>query len=287
MLRNNVVILVAFLGSIVLHLLTIPILYTKNPPLAFLPPVKATHLETPTVDYPEIELGIDNSKESTLTWIGYEEYEEQRAHFSEVEQASMKSEVDIAKPMPTLNALATIQQAIRPAKKLTLQFLEALKGITILTPSNESLLSEPISESAEVKPVDVPVPPSPTELVEDTPLEGNPSDRDSSATSIIEFSPNDWKLGQPLAAPGIVLRPKRPPSKPYLPELNSPSTLVAGLHISNTGKPQDVIILVSSGSRVIDRKWNSCLYRWRASGDQIDALEDEETLMITIQILFR
>jgi hypothetical protein len=287
MLRDNVVVFVALLGSIVLHLIAIPIFYKKNPPMSYLPPAKATHLETPADEYPEIELGIDDSNESTLTWIGYEEYEEQRARFSEVEQASMKIEADVAKPIPTLSALTTVQQVIQPVKEISIQFLEAMKGITLLTPSNIPVLSQPSPKKIDTKTVDIPVAPSPPEKVEDTPVDGNPSDRESTATSIIQFSPDQWRSGMPLAAHGIVLRPRRPSFTANQMVTNAPGTLAAELHINKSGRPSHVIILVSTGSKSIDRSLRSSLYRWRASGDQIDALNDEETLTIIIQLLFR
>ncbi|MBC8309566.1 MAG: hypothetical protein ISR75_00580 [Phycisphaerales bacterium] len=288
MLRDNAVVLIAFLGSIGLHLIAIPILYKKNPPLVYLPPPKSTHLETPADEYPEIELGIDDSNESTLTWIGYEEYEEQRARFSKVEQAAMKIEADVARPVPTLIALTTIQQAIQPVKEMSIQFLEALKGVKLITPSNVPVLPQPSPKKIETKTVDIAVAPSPTEEVNDTPVDGNPSDRESTATSIIQFSEDQWMSGKPLAAHGIVLRPR----KQELPNAwksfyNSPDTLVAQMQINNSGKPMRVIILDSTGSRYLIQDIKSNLYRWRASGDQIDALNDEETLTITIQLLFR
>ena len=68
-----------------------PIFYSEKPSMAHIPTAKATHLKTPDIENPEIELGIDKSRESTLTWIGYEEYEEQLARFATVEQADMRA----------------------------------------------------------------------------------------------------------------------------------------------------------------------------------------------------
>ena len=77
MYRDYVAILLAFALSVGLHLYILPMAYSSKPPMTYIPPTKATNLETPKTEMPEIELGIDSSKESTLTWIGYEEYEEQ------------------------------------------------------------------------------------------------------------------------------------------------------------------------------------------------------------------
>lgn len=276
-LRENIAILVALVLSVGLHLLVLPIVYSKKPPMTHLPPAKATHLETPPVEKPEIELGIDNSKESTLTWIGYEEYEQQRARFAEVEQASMKTETDVPEPNPSMDVVATLQQLTEPVAEMASKLLEALQGIEISTPAKEVPLVQPVSK---------PPIPEPVEVVEEVPVEGNPSDRDSEATSVIQISPDQWRSGKPLASQGIVLRPRRPSFTANQLVTNAPSDLVAELHIDRRGKPQDVVILFSTGSPSIDRSLESSLYRWRASGDQIDALEDEETLNITIHITF-
>jgi len=277
MYRDYVAILLAFALSVGLHLYILPMAYSSKPPMTYIPPTKATHLETPKTEMPEIELGIDSSKESTLTWIGYEEYEEQRARFAEVEQASMKIETDIAEPETTSVSLQAIQQFTIPIEEMTSQLLEMLRGIEITTPSKEV----PVVETV----VDTVADPQ-TEIVEDVPIEGNPSDRDSEATSIIKISRDQWRSGKPLASQGIVLRPRRPSFTANQLVSNAPSDLVAELHISRSGKPQDVVILLSTGSPSIDRSLESSLYRWRASGDQINELIEDETYAITIHITF-
>jgi hypothetical protein len=277
-LRENIAIIFALVLSMGLHLLILPIVYSKKPPMTYLPPAKATHLETPRVEKPKIELGIDHSKESTLTWIGYEEYEEQRARFAEVEQASMKTKTEVAKP--TAFSMPSFQQMAIPVAEMASQLLEALQGIEISTPAKEVPVIFPEVEVIEEPTLE------PVEVVEEVPVDGNPSDRDSDATSVIKISPDQWRSGKPLASQGIVLRPRRPSFTANQLVINAPSDLVAELHIDRRGKPQDVVILFSTGSPSIDRSLESSLYRWRASGDQIDALEDEETLNITIHITF-
>ena len=275
--RDNIVILIALVLSVGLHLLILPVVYSKKPPMTYLPPAKATHLETLSLEKPVIELGIDKSKESTLTWIGYEEYEEQRARFAKVEQAAMKTEVDVAQPQPPAISHSLFQQMAIPIAEMASKLLEALRSIEITTPANELPIVQPTVEVVEQPP---------TKVEEDAPFEGNPSDRDSEATSVIKISPEQWKSGKPLAAQGIVLRPRRPSFTANQLVTNAPSDLVAQLHINNRGKPQDVVILFSTGSPSIDRSLESSLYRWRASGDQIDAIDDGETLIITIHITF-
>ena len=114
----------------------------------------------------------------------------------------------------------------------------------------------------------------------------NPSDRYSEATSLINISKEQWKSGKPLAAEGIVLRPRKPSFTANQLVTNAPSGLVATLHINRIGKPIRVEILVSTGSFSIDRSLESSLYRWRASGERIDSLVEDETVRITIHIMF-
>ncbi len=276
-LRENIAILCAFLLSILLHLLVLPIVYAKKPPMAYLPPAKATHLETPIAEKPEIDLGIDKSKESTLTWIGYEEYEEQRARFANVEQAQMKADTELADPNQATAVLTTIQDISKPFSEFTSQFLEMLQGIEITIPSKEIV---------KVEQVEIPETPHLQVEIEEIPAEGSPSDRDSEATSVINITSDQWKKGKPLAAQGIVLRPRRPSFTANQLVTNAPSDLVAELHIGARGKPKRVVIVYSTGSGSIDRTLEASLYRWRASGDKIDALVGEETVNITIHITF-
>lgn len=250
--------------------------------MKFSPPVKATHLETPTQE-DKIELGIDNSEVSTLTWIGYDEYQEQLARFAEVEQASMKKDAQTSKPIPTLEFL---NEAARPMVEMAMEFLESMRGIKITTPSRdlptkEKVKQKPTKESVHQKPTKNTDPVSVEE-----PYEGNPSDRDSEATSIIHVSRNMWKSGKPLAADGIVLRPRRPSFTANQLASYAPRDIVACLTIDKSGKPIMVSITSSTGSRSIDRSLLSSLYRWRASGDKIKSLRAGENVKITIHIMF-
>ncbi|MBT4530704.1 MAG: hypothetical protein HOC27_05815 [Phycisphaerae bacterium] len=285
--RNNAALLCALAGSLTIHAFVIPAVYGSKPSMAHLPDTKATHLETPPIEDKSIELGIDKSKEATLTWIGYEEYEEQRARFAEVEQAAMKTEIEFATPSPIATAINAAKQLANPLAQMAADLLEAIQGIEIQIPSNEPDVV--VQKIKQPKPTETPLPKSPepvAEVVEEVIVEGTPSDRDSSATSTIKITPEQWKSGKPLAAQGIVLRPRRPSFTANQLVSNAPSDLVADLFINNKGKPANVDIVFSTGSVSIDGSLISSLYRWRASGEQIDALEDGETILISIHITF-
>ena len=293
MKNDSLVITFSICISVGIHALLLPMV-SASESLAHSPTTKATHLETPKLEEPEIELGIDNSTTSTLTWIGYDEYEEQRARFSEVEQAEMEANEQVS---PSAPVQEQVKQEPKPDKKTIDQYLDSIHNLPFSKSKNEpekqqetetaeqpTKVKEEIVSEEKVKPT---VPAEPTEPKEPAEPHNNPSDRDSEATSVIQITPDQWKLGKPLAANGIVLRPKRPSFTANQTVSNIAGNLGADLIINKHGKPTNVVIRVSTGSFSIDRTIESSLYRWRASGEKIDALVGDETITITINILFR
>ena len=288
---NNdcLVITIAVCASIGMHALVLP-LVSASESLAHSPTTKATHLKTPKLENDEIELGIDNSTTSTLTWIGYDEYEEQRARVSEIEQAEMNADVSVS---PTKFQKEATPQESRPEKEILDKFVESLQKSPFLVLKNKTeapqsgQTDEPPTPAPDAVPAEPSEPAQPDEPSEPVKPSDSSSDRDSEATSVIQISPEQWKTGKPLAANGIVLRPKRPSFTANQTVSNIAGNLVADLIINKHGKPMNVIIRVSTGSFSIDRAIESSLYRWRASGKNIDALVDDETITITINVLFR
>ncbi len=274
----------AFAASVFIHVIVIPITYNKKPLIIHLPPTKATHLETPILEQEKIELGINHSKESTLTWIGYEEYEEHRARHSTVEQADMKLADNLSQNKNPQQAIDALRSITQPIAKIAKDFLNALEGLEIVPNPRKVLVNS--TEATEIFPDIEDLKPIISKITEEKIINQNHADRDSEATSIIEVSPDQWKSGKPLAAQGIVLRPRRPSFTANQLVTNAPSDLVAELYFNSQGKPQEVIILYSTGTYSVDRSLESSLYRWRASGEQIDALKMNNTFAITIHITF-
>lgn len=275
MRNDTTVIVIAVTCSVGLHVAFLPIM-SFAPSLNHSPTTKATHLETPAIEEHEIELGIDGSKESTLTWIGYEEYVEQRARFAQVEQAEMHVNTEIAKGVVTLEEL---QQLTTPIAELAKQAVEAFQELDVTFPKGDTAQFK--KKVNEVVAVEI----STSDQEQPNAL-SNPSDRYSQATSIIHISPDQWKAGKPLAGEGVVLRPRRPSFTANQTVSSLAGNLAADLIIDKSGKPVDVVILVSTGSYSIDKTIEASLYRWRASGEKIDVLQQGETVQITINILF-
>ncbi|MGY8752614.1 MAG: hypothetical protein ACKVIO_01835, partial [Phycisphaerales bacterium] len=87
------------------------------------------------LDVDNIELGIDESKESTLTWIGYEEYEEQWARFAQVEQAEMHFEPETTPSPPSIETLRVITE---PLTDLAKELAKLMQEFSIEFPSGKT-----------------------------------------------------------------------------------------------------------------------------------------------------
>jgi hypothetical protein len=273
--RDNITLVAAIASSLGLHFFLLPVVYATNRTITSISPTESTHLETPTVEHAEIDLGIDDSKESSLTWIGYNEYKEHLARHSEVEQAEMQSELADAR-----SAVAMLKKLAQPMAEMSSHFFEAIKKVTITFPSKEL----PPNTQAQEKVIT-------EEVALETSVEKNQlqqilSDRDAEATSVIRVSEEEWRIGKPLAGQGIVLKPKKPTFFPNQLIATRPRNVVADLSIDRTGKPIFVVLLYATGGVSIDRAIENSLYRWRASGEQIEALKGEETVKSTIHLLF-
>lgn len=261
----------AVLASVLAHVLLIgPVIaHLDDPSTTFAPPTRASHLPSPTP--PQVPLGIEQSTTSTLTWIGYEAYQEHLARTAEQDQAAMDATVDevqhpgpgAGQPLPPLSAV------IDPLAEAAQQAIEALRGLRIEVPSPAL---EPVPEVAEV---------------DDPSAPGAPSDIDADPTSRVDVPPSHWKTGKPVAAEGLVLRPRRPSFTAHQVVTNAPGGMLAALHLDQRGHPVKVEVLEGTGSDSIDRSLRASLFRWRAAGDRIDALDEGETIYIEITIRFR
>ncbi len=275
MIRENIVLFVALIFSVGLHLIVVPIVYSKSTSSILAPNPNTILLEKPTLDKQEVELGIDESSVSTLTWIGYDTYEEQLARHSEVEQAEMRSEVLVFK-----NALDSMKKVANPVSQIASQFLKNLAQLRVTFPSNQ--LPQSQIEQIEVTETQL-VPEIPEPLTEEVHYQ---DDLDSQATSLIKVAVDDLKLGKPLAAHGISLKPKVIKFLSSQLAVSTPSNVLVELFIDKTGKPLNVNFIIRTGSASLNRTIENSLYRWRASGEQVDALVGDETIRITIQLLF-
>jgi hypothetical protein len=283
--RETTPLLIAFIASLALHFAVIPIITNKQIPYPFAPPPDASHLETPPNDAPEVELGIEKSNVSTLTWIGYEKYQKHLARLAIVEQAAMQLEQVTPRPTPKEIAieqphknvdqiLHELSNTITPLTDIATQFIDALRGIRF------SIASPPPPPPIH------PTPKQKQTVEPETTIVAEPAELESDATSIVEVPRESWKTGRPVAAEGIILRPRRPSFTAHQSITNASGGFSAVLIIDHRGRPTDVQIVQGTGSASIDRSLVASLFRWRATGEKIDNIIGDATIDITIHISF-
>jgi hypothetical protein len=138
-----------------------------------------------------------------------------------------------------------------------------------------------------------PTPPTPTTPTANpgspaphgVPVAAEISDRQSDPTSIIEVSPDHWRLGKPLAGAGLELRPRKPVFTHLVLLTASPGNPTAEIRFRADGVPAAARLLASSGDGRVDEAVLSSLYRWRAAGEELRKLGERETLDVRIKLV--
>lgn len=111
---------VGLLTSLVLHatLLVPALVAVMNSeavtPRKLMARVKPEDFRPPETE-PDVKLGIEESQASTMTWIGYEDYQEHMAALSEVEQAAFQTTPTGAQPAPAADAQPQPPQEVAEA----------------------------------------------------------------------------------------------------------------------------------------------------------------------------
>ena len=114
---------------------------------------------------------------------------------------------------------------------------------------------------------------------------GDQAEQESDATSTIEVPLDNIKLGKPLAAKGLRLKPRKPEFTTLTMLTAAPGNPLVELQFRRDGKPQRVRIIEGSGDARIDEAILNSLYRWRASGKELKALKRGELMPIQIRIV--
>ncbi|MBL9141503.1 MAG: hypothetical protein JNK53_06515 [Phycisphaerae bacterium] len=115
--------------------------------------------------------------------------------------------------------------------------------------------------------------------------EGALSDLESPATSLIESQPKDWKNGRLVAARGISLKTRRPEFTMLAQITASPRSPIVSIWFNRDGICTNAKIEMSSGYPEIDGPILDSLFRWRATGKQIDELKPGETVRVQLRLL--
>lgn len=116
---------------------------------------------------------------------------------------------------------------------------------------------------------------------------GELSDLESPATSIVNVPSRQWRNGRLVAAVGVQLKPRQPQFTTLqlvsmLPSCQPP---VVSLTFDREGRCVDVFFNRTSGDPEIDGVIRNSLFFWRATGKKIDALQGDEKVRVTLQLL--
>ena len=267
----------------------------------------------------EIALGVETSAASTLTWIGYEQYQQHLAALAEIEQAAFRTnpageaqpspDEGVSTPVADAQATPTGNVTAEPADPLAelAAWLDSLGGdsaspepttrVTAGTSTSDHkallevlaalqrLLSTPV-ESPHANQAARPVKSPPEQRSDDATRDhGTPAEKESDPTSIIDVPRENWQLGKPIAAQGVEIRPRKPSFTTVVLLTAAPANPLCEIHFRHDGKPALARILESSGDARVDEAILNSLYRWRATGKRLDALADDETITVRIRIV--
>lgn len=376
--RDNLAALIAVIISLLLHVSILVPAFTAlmSRENTYLKQVDAQLESTrPPASQDDLQLGLQKSEVSSLTWVGYDEYIEHLAEVSETEQAAFTEDpqgnipVEAAVPTPQGSPHDDTQAPVEETSQASASSLEADTPDEVTdetppvpafeaSPEIDTLLTktpvEPATDDAVAlddlaheadtapetpqraqsneplprsEPGDKPLPDPPTqkddaasdtdtehqherkattppargrpEQAQDTDREaqprgkptdreGDPADRESPATSIIEVEREDFKQGKPIAGKGLELFPKRLRFDIWTRLTRRPAyNPQCIIEFDRTGKVPRARIVTSSGDDEIDSVLLSSLYGWRARGKEINALTGDDTVPISIRILLR
>ena len=271
-------------------------------------------------------LGLDESDVSTMTWVGYDTYQEHLAQLSDFDQAQFieaSSPVSASTQGEQPGPRAQAGAAQQPAATTTTTSsggggpiegrgdgdggqpstdtgpLSAQEPGPATTPAEQ-----PSEQPEEPKDTAQPEPkPAPETPPGDAPDAGggappsNPSDeptppapdaskKESDATSTISVPRDKWLSGRPLASQGLELIPKRP-NLTSLQNLNGVPNMLVVIKFGANGKPKDAEILSSSGNIGVDVAVKASLYRWRARGKRLNGLTETGTIDVRLELISR
>ncbi len=115
--------------------------------------------------------------------------------------------------------------------------------------------------------------------------DGAKSDKQSAATSIIDVPASVWKNGKPLAREGLNIKTRRVELTTLTQVGGNYRNPQCDIYFDRTGKPVQVKIVESSGmAAAVDEPVVDTLYRWRASGKQIDQLKPGQMARFRVRI---
>jgi outer membrane biosynthesis protein TonB len=125
---------------------------------------------------------------------------------------------------------------------------------------------------------------SSTSVQTEAPVQSH-ADKQSTATSVIDIPPEQWKLGKPLASRGLELKPRKPMITVLTMLTAAPGNPLCVISFNRQGEVLKAAILQTSGDHRVDNAILASLYRWRASGKDLETAGDDHPLDVTVRIL--
>ncbi|MCA9291846.1 MAG: hypothetical protein KDA25_12010 [Phycisphaerales bacterium] len=153
------------------------------------------------------------------------------------------------------------------------------------TASDQDAAAKPATEPAAPQTPTPAAAPSAPPGDQAPPGAGSGSDRDASASSVVEIPPEHWKEGKVVVGRGLDLKPSRPNYSPRSLLLGAPSNPLCELQIRRDGRVAKARLMTSTGSREIDEAILNSLYRWTATGSTLELLEGDETHLVRIRMI--
>ena len=234
-------------------------------------------------DTPKVRLGIDESERVSIAWIGFQK---------ETPHSGVKAETLQPQLSPEMAASASraVEQASASASKLTESVIERLSDLSMLAAKLEAARESAERAKAAQKPeqAEEPSKSEPSEPQKNA----IPDDRESDATSP-ELTIRQDDLGQVLARQGLRIQTFRPQFDATTKQLELRTRrgrVTAVIRFTKAGKVLAASLKpgTATGVATIDEPILDSVYRWKASGTDLDNLPDdpEATVTVEIQILF-
>ena len=181
-------------------------------------------------------------------------------------------------PDTTVTDRTSLQGALASLDELLKKAMEETSQSPLANPEDPTTPSD----SGEVEVVNEP---QPKQTRPTTPTSGNASEMESDPTSKLEVPLADIKLGKPIAGPGLQIKPRRPSFTMLTMLTAAPGNPFVEIRFPRSGRPVLAQILESSGDSRVDEAILNSLYRWRAHGEQLEALGDGQSIPVRLRIV--
>ncbi len=234
-------------------------------------------------DTPKVRLGIEESQRVSIAWIGFQKETPHSGVNAETLQPKLSPEI-------AASASRAVEQASASASQLSESVLERISELSKLAAKLEA--ARDASERAKA----AKVPEQATEPSKSEPSQPKdnaiPDDRESDATTP-ELTIRQDDLGQVLARQGLRIQTFRPQFDATTKQLElrtRKGRVTAVIRFTKAGKVLSASLKpgTATGVATIDEPILDSVYRWKASGIDLDNLPNnpDATVTVEIQILF-